>query len=225
MIGCRYFQKLGNSNGEAEVLNKIGGLFLLSGETNKAREHFEKALKIYESLKDKNSQADILRVIAQTYASSVSPEQALGYLEKALKLYRETDNRREEAFTLMSLGSLYPLLNLKDETLNAANKEKGKTYLEQASKMLLEEFSGEGELQSLASLMMFGLSENEQEAKEGLKKAYSFYNRQLGKLPNEDTIQFLMRTLGVSMYYFASDDNPKALEYLTKGLGNCAFGE
>ena len=129
-------KKEGYTKGEAASLNRIGNVFLTTGNYPKALEAFLQSLKKSESIGDKGQIAVVTGNIGNVYSAQGDYRQALNYTFKSLALRKNVGRQASVATALINLGDTYEKLNMLDSakyyTIQAYNlavqlNDKGKT--------------------------------------------------------------------------------------------------
>ncbi len=77
------------------------------GETRKAIEYYEQALKISREIGDRRNEGNWLGNLGLAYADLGETRKAIEYYEQALKISREIGDRRGEGNHLGNLGNAY----------------------------------------------------------------------------------------------------------------------
>ncbi len=106
------FERIGDRWGHADSLDLIGIAYYLAGEVPEAREHFRRAVELFEDLDDKEriascrtSHALYLAVLDGPCAFDGSPDECLAGAEAAVELCRKIDWRGGEAYALATVAS------------------------------------------------------------------------------------------------------------------------
>jgi tetratricopeptide (TPR) repeat protein len=100
------FVDIGNTNGEALVLNNIGSYFQ-KGQYSEGQTYFERALELREKAKVPNEIADTLHNLAETLAMEGRFDQSLARYLRALDLRRTSGDRRGAAIESYSIGTIF----------------------------------------------------------------------------------------------------------------------
>ncbi len=137
------FHQLGESKGEAAVLNNLGFASFSLGEPGPAEESYRQALAIRRTIGDRAGEAQALNNLAVLY-------RGLGEIGEALKAYGEAreilatlDDRRQEASTLNNLGVAYMAIG---------EAERARLYLTQALALRRAVEDRRGEIATLNNL-------------------------------------------------------------------------
>ena len=109
-------RELGDSRGEAWVLNNIG-MVLGQQHVHDAIGYFEQALAIYREIGDRRDQAQAANNLAFCYLILGRHEEAVPALLDALRLQREVGRRYGEGVALCNLGEAYVELERHDEAI------------------------------------------------------------------------------------------------------------
>jgi eukaryotic-like serine/threonine-protein kinase len=100
-------REAGNPNGEAQVLNSVGNVYLAKGEYSEAQTYFERALEIRERSKIPGDLADTLHNLAETLARMGRYDQSLSRYHRALELRRTAGDRRGAAIEAYGIGTIF----------------------------------------------------------------------------------------------------------------------
>lgn len=111
------FQEIGNKNGEANVLTRIGSVYYQLGNYSNALECHLKSLKIAEKIKDKKGQADSLNNIAIVFNELKEYNRALIYNLKSLNIEEDIDNISGQAVSKNNIGNIYKHMGNLDQAL------------------------------------------------------------------------------------------------------------
>jgi serine/threonine protein kinase/Tfp pilus assembly protein PilF len=98
---------VGNTNGEALVLNNIGSVYDGKGQYSEAQTYFERALELREKTKVPREIADTLHNLAETLSKEGRFDQALSRYLRALDLRRGAGDRRGAAIESYSIGTIF----------------------------------------------------------------------------------------------------------------------
>jgi signal transduction histidine kinase/tetratricopeptide (TPR) repeat protein len=107
-------KKEGYTKGEAASLNRIGNVFLTTGNYPKALEAYLQSLKKSESIEDMAAIARVTGNIGTVYSAQGDYRQSIKYLFKALSLFKSLDIQSRIAVQLTGLGDTYEKLNMLD---------------------------------------------------------------------------------------------------------------
>jgi signal transduction histidine kinase len=107
-------KKEGYTKGEAESLNRMGNVFLTTGNYPKALDVYLQSLKKSESIGDKPGIARATGNIGTVYSYQGDYRQSLNYLFKALTLNKNLGRQTSVATALINLGNTYEKLNMLD---------------------------------------------------------------------------------------------------------------
>ncbi|MEV7197375.1 tetratricopeptide repeat protein [Streptomyces sp. NPDC093510] len=132
-----------NSSGEANALNDLGRVRLLTGEFAEAARLQEQALALYESLGDRLGQAGALWELGRVRLLSGELAEAARLLEQALALYESLGDRLGQAGALNDLGRAR---QVRGEFAEATR------LLEQALTLFQEVGDPQGEAESLNNM-------------------------------------------------------------------------
>ncbi len=120
--GLLLANKTGFARGEAQSLNGIAIVFLLTGNYPKALQLNLKALKKAETINNQVLAARIFLSIANIYASQGDHHQAVAYTKKVLAMAESLHEQRSVLISLLNLGDLYEKLNRLDSALSYTNQ-------------------------------------------------------------------------------------------------------
>ena len=99
------------------LLNNIGGIYHDLGQREKALEHYEQALPIWEEVGDRAGTAVTLNNIGGVYHNLGQLKKALEYYEQALPIMQEVGGRPGMAATLNNIGMVYHALGQREKAL------------------------------------------------------------------------------------------------------------
>jgi len=103
----RCSQTLNNIGFEVDALVKLGALYVIKAEYDKAMDFYDRALLKLSAIDDKMSKARILSGIADVYMYVGKYEEAFEYYKRALLLQDATHDQRSKASTLLSMSYLH----------------------------------------------------------------------------------------------------------------------
>jgi tetratricopeptide (TPR) repeat protein len=89
------------------VLGNLGLAYSDLGETKKAIEYHEQALKTQREIGNRSGEGAVLGNLGLAYSDLDEPKKAIEYYEQALKIQREIGDRRNEGNQLGNLGNMY----------------------------------------------------------------------------------------------------------------------
>ncbi|HEY4739922.1 MAG TPA: tetratricopeptide repeat protein [Candidatus Acidoferrales bacterium] len=104
---------------EAMTENALAGRYENSGDTAKALDYENRALKIWRTVGDRNAEAFSLNFIGYIYAGAGENQKAIEVYLQALNLQRATQDRRGQVVTFNSLGNLHYASGDKQKALEA----------------------------------------------------------------------------------------------------------
>ena len=113
----------------ALTINRLGLIYKLYGQLDKALFFYQKNLSLYQKNHDKALEGTTLNNISQIYDSWGDYDMALGYLEQSLKIQREIGDKAGEGTTLNNISQIYDSWGDYDKALG---------YLEQSLKIRRE---------------------------------------------------------------------------------------
>lgn len=203
----KLYRDLRDGSGEAATLYNIAGTYFRAGDRQKALEFYHLALPVYERIGEKGDAADTMVEIGTLYIILMLPEKALGYFERAAEIYRETNNKEAENSARLIINRIYYSLNMGEKVVDSPNQSLA------AIRNSVEEY-----MSVAVSLMMAGISGDEDETFENIKIALSGVDKQLSRAENEETGTYLIRLMMAGLFYVASQEKQKALEYFNKSL-------
>lgn len=96
-----------NRRSEAEGLLRTGIEYHQRDQRDKALEHYQQALKIYQTIGDRKGEASSLHLIAAINSAADNYAAAIQSYQQALELYRGLNDKKGEASVLNSLGGVY----------------------------------------------------------------------------------------------------------------------
>ena len=195
---------LENKVNHGVILGNLGNAYYYLGETKKAIEYYEHALKIARKIGDRRGEGNRLGNLGNAYSALGETKKAINYYEQALKIDREIGDRRGEGADLGNLGNAYSDLG---ETKKAID------YHEQALKIDREIGNRRGEGKRLGNLgsAYYYLGET--------KKAIDYYeqalkiDREIGDRRGEGAD---LGNLGLA--YSTLGDAKKAINYYEHAL-------
>ncbi len=98
------YRSVGDVNGEAATLNRIGHTYAGLGDNAKALDYFQQGLAIARSINNRQQAASALNGIGATHAVEGRYADAVSVLKEALDISRLADDRKAEADSLNHLG-------------------------------------------------------------------------------------------------------------------------
>src|SRR5919199_982705 len=104
------YQKAGDKDGEASILNQISYLYNQLGDKQKALDVLNQSLVLQRAIPDPDGEADTLSDIADIYNSMAQPQQALDLYNQALDIQRRVNDRPKQAVTLNHMAQVYSSL-------------------------------------------------------------------------------------------------------------------
>src|SRR3989440_6193532 len=127
----------------AHIYNNLGLVCRALGRTQLAREHLERALRIYEKEGDRVDESWSLNHLGRVYSQLGNKEQARTYYEQALRICQQEGDRLGEATALNNLGWVCSALG---------QKEQEQKYYEQALSIFKKIGDRKGEASTLNNL-------------------------------------------------------------------------
>ncbi|MBU7017340.1 MAG: tetratricopeptide repeat protein [Theionarchaea archaeon] len=153
--------------GEAHTYIALGVLWFRTGNIEKAQNHYERALKIYEDINVRKGEANALWTLGDLFFRTGNIEKAQNHYEKALKIYKEGGVHLGEANAFLRLGVLW---------FRTGNIEKAQVNYEKALKIYEEINVKIGEANTLRLLGDLALwTGNHKKAQELYEKALRIY--------------------------------------------------
>lgn len=98
---------LKNKRDHSAILGNLGVAYYYLGESRKAIEYYEQALKISREIRDKGGEGNNLGNLGSAYSDLGEYRKAIEYYDQALKISREIGDRRGEDTDLGNLGNTY----------------------------------------------------------------------------------------------------------------------
>jgi tetratricopeptide (TPR) repeat protein len=135
--------EVGDRAGEATTLNNMAGVYLATGQPERALALFEQALPLMREVGDRAGEAATLNNMGQVYSATGQPERALELFEQALPLMREVGDRAGEAATLNNMAGVYSATGQPERALE---------LFEQALPLMREVGDRAGEAMILANM-------------------------------------------------------------------------
>ncbi len=127
----------------AHIYNNLGVVGRALGRTQLAREHLERALRIYEKEGDRVDESWSLNHLGRVYSQIGNKEQARTYYAQALRICQQEGDRLGEATALNNLGWVCSALG---------QKEQEQKYYEQALSIFRKIGDRKGEASTLNNL-------------------------------------------------------------------------
>lgn len=193
-----------NKQRHVDILKMLGIEYEVLGETNKAIEYFDQAIKISRKIRDKRREGKLLVSLGIAYKNLGETEKAIECYNQEIKISREMKNRHLEGTALGNLGVAYK---------NLGEPRKAIECYDQSIKFLREISDRRGEEKSLGNLgsAYSALGET--------KKAIEYYEQAL-KISREIEYKYgegaTLVSLGLAYY---SLNEPKiAIEYYEQAL-------
>ncbi|HEY9673550.1 MAG TPA: CHAT domain-containing protein [Waterburya sp.] len=192
------FQKAGDRNGEANVLNLISTVYNQLGEQQKALDVLNQSLVLWRTIPAPEREAFSLREIANIYTSMGEPQQALDFYNQALNIQRRLNNRSQQGITLYSIAYVYKSLGdyrLSIDTYNQA----------------LEVFLAIGDRTQQARTLN-NIGDVYQETKD-YQKSLEYYNQALTLAKQNNNVSGQVSVfISIVLAYESLKDYPKALD-------------
>jgi CHAT domain-containing protein/Tfp pilus assembly protein PilF len=137
------YHVIGDRKGEATVLMRIGEVYSLLGEKQKALDYFAQALTIHRAIGNLEGEGDTLNNIGVVYDDLGEKQKALDYYTQALSLRRAVGDQNGEAETLANIGVVYD---------SFGEKQKALDYFAQAIQLLRAVRDRHGEAATLSNI-------------------------------------------------------------------------
>ena len=106
---CSAFEQLGDRSGVGQAIGRMGLVYRLQADYDRAMDHFEQWAAIASELGDKDGLIEAIGHIGNVNTDRREFEQALACYERQLKLAVEADNRREGLNAQGNMGTVYML--------------------------------------------------------------------------------------------------------------------
>jgi CHAT domain-containing protein/tetratricopeptide (TPR) repeat protein len=198
------FQKLGNRNAEAEVINQISFVYDSLGEKQKVLDSLNQALVLQSATQNRARKAFTLSNIAAIYQSLGDYQQALNSYNQALDLCRQVGDRSTEASILKGVALVYSSLG--DYTLSVETSNQALT--------IFKSIGDRGqEAQTLDSIgSVYRVTEDYPKALDNYNQALKLWREQGAVFQEFGTLT------GVIRAYESLKDYPKALEAANQAL-------
>lgn len=197
-------EEIGNKNGTANNLGKIGVVYRRQSNYTKALEYKLKALNIYEELGDNEGVARTLGNIGNIYENQSDYPKALEYYHRALKINEAIENKLGVAYNLGNIGIIY---------VNQSDYPKALEYYNNALKLDEELNNKSGVARNLGNIGVIYVNQSD------YPKALEYYQKALKineELGNKSGIANNLGNIG--NVYLNQSDYPKALEFYQKAL-------
>ncbi|MBE9227035.1 tetratricopeptide repeat protein [Phormidium sp. LEGE 05292] len=104
------YQKIGNKEGEAITLFRIGSCYDRLGEIREALNYYQQALVLRRIIGDKSGEGSILNSIGGVYFQQGNYQQALEFYQQTLQIRRQVGDKLGEGRTLNNIGLIYEAL-------------------------------------------------------------------------------------------------------------------
>lgn len=101
-------------------LGNLGLAYFHLGDTHKAIEYYDGALKISREIGDMRGEANHLGSLGNAYFSLGDPHKVIGYYDEALKISREIGDRRGEGIHLFNISIYYRSLGQREKAIRLA---------------------------------------------------------------------------------------------------------
>ncbi len=200
------YEKLGDSQGAAESLLKIGTIYQDKGDYHSALKNYQKSLEIREKIGDTRGIAESLHQIGMIYEQRGDYDAALDYYQKALEIKEKIGDKKGKAISLHQLGKIHEERGDYDAALDHYQKA-----LEISEKI--------GDMLGMALILgqMGSVYIEKKDYQEALRLCLkSLTNFQKIGSPKENIVQSLIERI---MQKIPGKDFTKLLEKISKELG------
>ncbi|MEW6619028.1 MAG: tetratricopeptide repeat protein [bacterium] len=189
--------------------NRMGTIFLSTGQYDQALPFYDKALKAFDTLptltdEDKENKGATLNNISQICSARGDYDTALDYLNRSLKIFKEGGNKYEEGATLNNISSIYYARGDYDTALDYLNRSL-KIRQEIGGK------SGEGTTLSNMGSISYGRGDYDT-ALDYLNRSLKI-RQEIGDKSGEGTT-----LANIGNIFYARGDYDTALDYLNRSL-------
>lgn len=110
-----HYTALGYRQGEAMVLQNLGGLSIVTGDYDLALHHVELSLTIHQQVEHRRGISLAMDKFSQIHFALDQPQSARGYFEQALAISQAIGLRKDESIFLTQLGHVLVALNELDQ--------------------------------------------------------------------------------------------------------------
>ncbi|MFB2937806.1 tetratricopeptide repeat protein [Aerosakkonemataceae cyanobacterium BLCC-F154] len=104
------YQKIGNKEGEAITVFRIGSSYDRLGKFREALDYYQQALSLRRQIGDKSGEGSVLNSIGGVYFQQGNYQQALELYQQTLQFRREVGDKLGEGRTLNNIGLIYEAL-------------------------------------------------------------------------------------------------------------------
>jgi CHAT domain-containing protein len=118
------YRQIGDGEGQIRASMFLGEFFGNNKDIKKAREYFDKALKLSREFKRADLEAGVLSEAGQAYARSGAPDSAIEYYKNSADIYHSINDLADEAFQLRNEAWALNDLHKADEAFEIAVKAK-----------------------------------------------------------------------------------------------------
>ncbi|PLX13599.1 MAG: hypothetical protein C0598_03210, partial [Marinilabiliales bacterium] len=119
---------------EAEILNRIGGIYYILGKYDLSMDYFSQAFEVYSELKNKKGIAASYNNMGMIYGVHSHYQKTIYYHKKSIKICKEINDIKLLGTNYFNLGIIYNEKGENDSALIFANKA-----IEQYNKLNLPE--------------------------------------------------------------------------------------
>ncbi len=100
-------EKLDNQDGVAQLLNRVGQIYVEQGDDDKGLEYFQKSLKLFKDLNEQKEISNPLNNLGLYYEKKGDHPKALEYFNESLEIDQKTGNQQGTAISLSNIGRVY----------------------------------------------------------------------------------------------------------------------
>ncbi len=191
-------------NTRGVILNRLGLIYQIYGELDRAMEFFKKTLAGYRKSGDERNEGSLLSNISQVYSTRGDYGQALDYLEKSLKICRKIGDKKLEGTILNNISQVYSA---------RGDNERALEYLEKSLNIRQEIGDKFGEANDLSNIGSIVFKRGDYDkALKYMEESLEIF-RKIGDKKGEGE---LLNNIGRA--YSAKGDSDIALEYLGRSL-------
>ncbi|HXD31170.1 MAG TPA: tetratricopeptide repeat protein [Pyrinomonadaceae bacterium] len=212
LVALKLRDELGLHAEQGRMLNAMGNVYNVLGDTPKAMSHYKEALQLARAAKDFSNQGDVLNNLGSLYQATGEQQKALEVGTEGLELRKATGDRDGEASALSNIGNVYDELG---------ERKKALEYHLQALKLYQSLGNRRGEARALNNLGNLWETPGDQE------QALIYYNRALLLERAAGDRRSEAGTLNnIALIYDERGESLKALKYYQQALAiNEAVGE
>ena len=198
------WHEVGDQGKEASALQRIGLVYFLLGDKQKALDFDNQALPIERAVGDRSAEATTLNNIGFVYNSLEEKQRAVDFYNQALPIYRCVGDRSGDARVMQSIGGVY---------LSLGENQKALDFFNQA----LPIFRAVGDRHGEASMLT------------GIGRGYNFLGETQKALDSYNQALLITRAVGdrskqartlnnIGWVYYSLGEKQKALDYYNQAL-------